>query len=155
MKRLKTYLIALFLVVASTTSGILIAEQVYKSTDAQGNVTYSDKAAPSAEPVRVNTAPIGNSQATQQNQQLIQQQQVDEQQKQKAAVENQEAQKVDAEKKRVQELCDNSRSNLSLLQEKGRRVYEIKPDGEYHYFSDEERQQEIDRLEAQIAKYCQ
>lgn len=155
MNKAKHFLIALILIVALLGSGALVATQVYMSTDSQGQTTYSDQRSPSAEPVQVNTAPIGNSQAVQQNQQLQKQQKIDAEQTQKAKQQNQQAEKQQNEQERLKKLCDNSRSNLALLQEKGRRVYVVKPDGEYHYFSEEERQQEVERLNTQIKQYCQ
>lgn len=155
MRETKLFFLAIILVTSLLVSGALVATQVYKSTDSQGNTTYSDQVSPSAESVKLNTAPIGNSQAVQQNQQLQKQQNIDADQKQQAKQENQKTEKQQDEQERLKKLCDNSRSNLALLQEKGRRVYTVKPDGEYHYFSEEERQQEVERLNAQIKQYCQ
>lgn len=155
MSKLKLYLIAIVLTLTVFSSSVLIAAQVYKSTDAQGNVIYSDKPSAGSVPVQVNTAPIGNNQAVQQTQQIIEQQKAEEEQQQKNTVENQQAQQKAKEEERVKELCENSKTNLALLQDTGRRVYTITPDGEYHYFSDKERQQEIERLQEQIKSYCQ
>ncbi|MAZ39730.1 MAG: hypothetical protein CMF49_06380 [Legionellales bacterium] len=131
--------------------------QIYKSTDASGNVTYSDK--PSGNQTEIinitPSIPSDNSQVNQRNQALIEKQNnANKAQKQAETQSALNKEKLEREKQ-IKQVCKTSRDNLKLLQVNGRRVYTVKPNGDYHYLSEDERMQEITRLESQIKKYCE
>ena len=135
----------------------IFAAQVYKATDAQGNVSYSDKPSGNdAQEITIAPPPKNTaSQAGQRNQNLIEKQKKNAKVKQQQNQASEDAKKKQTYEAKVKKLCKTSQENLSLLKETGRRVYTVKPDGEYHYLSEDERKQEIKRLEAQIEQYCQ
>jgi len=153
MIALKKIFIVTFLFFVTT----LTYAQVYKSTDAKGNIIYSDKpAGQNTQQINIDIAPSDNDSASsQRTQKLMKKQQKAQEQKTQQSVQKNIETKKQAYQKQVKTLCKTSQDNLKLLQETGRRVYTINPDGSYHYFSDEERKQEINRLKDQIKEYCQ
>lgn len=65
-----------------------------------------------------------------------------------------EQQQAIAAQKQTEQFCEQAKKNLATLQETGRRVYMVSPNGEYHYFNDQERQDEIKKTQDAIKLNC-
>lgn len=123
---------------------------MYQWTDPDGTVHFSDQATnPAAKPIDVNALPYNSTPAT------------NPAPKTPPPTTNpaptatpQEIQAAQEQQTQVDKTCQQYRDNLSLLQETGRRVYQVDKSGEYHYFTDAERQQQITDLNTNIQKYC-
>ena len=146
---------SLILVITLSLSLAAAATTVYQWTDPQGNTHFSS--APgnqSAEPLELeNEAP--------KNPTLEEREQARQERGQKAREEEQQQAREEAEAKELaeadskrKEVCAQYAKNLKLLQETGRRVYTVDPKGKTHYFSDAERQQEIQELQRDIQRHC-
>lgn len=145
----------ILLIIISLFLQIAMADTVYTWQDADGKVHFSQTPNdPSAKAVTFeDKAP--NSPA------LDARRTANQERRQQAEVEKSRA-KMDEEIRKEQEefeaqrtkACAKYQENLKLLQETGRRVYRVTPEGEYHYFSDEERKAEIQRIEQDITRHC-
>ena len=133
----------------------IATENVYKWTDEDGIVHYGAKPGQSnAEQITIAPAPAPNQYQQERQNNLQEKQQQRDFDKQYDAQRRQEIQDAQDYQKKVKEVCTQYENNLKLLQETGRRVYTVSPDGEYHYFSDEQRKQEIQDLNRKIERYC-
>lgn len=128
--------------------------EVYKWTDANGVVHYSDTPnnqsaeiveLPQIAPVTTNTGPAQQP-PTETSTPATSLNTTSTAQEQKQAI---------AQQKQQQAYCEQAKANLSLLQETGRRVYTVTPKGEYVYFNDEQRAAEIKKTQDQIKMFCQ
>ncbi|MBY0544317.1 MAG: DUF4124 domain-containing protein [Gammaproteobacteria bacterium] len=143
----KTLIIALL----SLFTCIALADAVYRWTDANGVVHYSDS--PSNQDAQVvnitkptpvtsnvpqpqisseNSAPSSSSSAP-------------------SAAETEQAA---AAQKQTAAYCAQAKNNLSTLQVTGRRVYTVTPSGQYHYFSEQERQTQIQQIQQNMKLNC-
>ena len=61
---------------------------------------------------------------------------------------------TETDKQKILEACQRYLDNLALLKEYGRRVYTVNASGEYHYFSDKEREQHIAATQKNIDMFC-
>jgi hypothetical protein len=146
----KRFLIILTVLIACGAT----AAEVYKWTDANGVVHYSD--APNnqaAKIVEIPTAPVTTTNtspaeqpptATSTPSTSLNTTSTAEEQKQAIAMQKQN-----------EAYCEQAKANLSLLQETGRRVYTVTPKGEYIYFNDEQRATEVKKTQEQIKMFCQ
>jgi hypothetical protein len=140
------YGVALLLALATPTQA-----QVYTWTDANGVAHYSDS--PSQENAKiVNLAPpvpltshMGTSTPAPTESSSSNLPAPPTPQQRQAAIEQQE---------KLEKFCTDLKYNLSMLVETGRRVYQVLPNGETHYFNDNERQQQIDKTKQELDLYC-
>jgi hypothetical protein len=156
----KKHCLMILAVLLFVENGSVLAK-IYQWTDAQGNVHYSDVPnSQNAKPVNIKVSEPNKPSQTYQQQANNPTQNPPQQTTNSpttatatatATTSNPSTQETQA---KMQEVCQNSRDNLARLQETGRRVYRILPNGEYHWFNDEERQAEIERLKKQIKDYC-
>lgn len=56
--------------------------------------------------------------------------------------------------KTTKAACNSYRENLALLEQNQQRLYAVKPDGKYHYFSDEEQKAQMLSTQKLIDEYC-
>ena len=123
-----------------------LADQVYRSVDAQGHVTYSDRpTTPSAQKTDVAVQQADQKEAQRLARENMLLKADDAQRTQKEATESQAKAKQDAEKKR---LCENARNRYNDLKSVNR-IYTVNADGTRDYFSDEKA--DATRQEAQRA----
>lgn len=123
---------------------------VYTWTDAQGRVHYSDKPAAGAETLDIKTSPTDPTRIAAQQKQAEEQQAADAQAQQKA-VETAKVSEEDAKKR--EENCQKAHARRSAITG-AQRPYRTQPDGERHYLSSEEIDQEIKDAEAGVGQWC-
>ncbi len=129
--------------------------EIYKSRDADGNVYYSNNpVSNNAEKITLDPAPALS--AIQEKQQRQANARAEADQKETTATKQQKAQALVHEdyQEQLNKACQRYRNNLALLKEKGRRVYTVSPEGEYHYLSEDERQQQIATTQHNIDMFC-
>lgn len=139
------------LLALSTT--LAAADPVYKWTDSEGHVHFSQTPPPSttAGVQQVNVNPTAPDPQSLQNQQNLVQAQQDQQQKAKDAAEkNKPDPKVEAAKK---QQCDDLRSRLNVLQQSGRTAT-TDAQGNLTYLDDAARAKQEAVIQDQIAKTC-
>lgn len=147
--------VKLFIGLAAGSLACTAGASVYKSVDSEGNVSYGTSPyTEGAQPVNIEKQPPTNEQLQQRQEKLQRQQQREAtlEQQNKATTEEQAEQQ--AYQDQITKLCAQYRNNLELLQSSGRRVYTVDKDGQYHYFSEEEKQAETARLQQNIERYC-
>lgn len=135
----------LFAIILGCISISIFAETIYKDKDSQGNVTYSDiRPSDDAEEINIKIdKPLFKTNA----------QPLQEELKPEAPVPS-PPELTPEQKEEIKKTCDNYRSNLATLNMKGRRIYTVNEKGEYHYYNDKERADEIKKLEDNIKQYC-
>jgi uncharacterized protein DUF4124 len=120
-------------VVGILVSCAALGDQVYKSVDAQGHVTYSDRpttAGARKTDVAVQQADPKEAQRLAKERMLLEA--VDDQRSRKAAADTQAKAKQDSEKK---QLCETARDRYNHMKDAGR-LYTLNPDGTREYYSD-------------------
>jgi uncharacterized protein DUF4124 len=123
-----------------------VADQVYKSVDAQGHVTYSDRpttAGAQKTDVVVQQADPREAQRLAKERMLLKAE--DDQRTKKTAADEQAKAKQDSQKK---QLCDNARRHYDGMKE-ANRIYTVTADGNREYYTDA--QAEAMRTEAKRA----
>ena len=114
-------------------SSSALADQVYKSVDAQGHVTYSDRpttAGAQKTDVVVQHADAREAQRLAKERMLLKEE--DDQRSRKAAADEQVKAKEDSQKK---QLCDNARRHYNDMKDAGR-IYTVAADGSREYYTD-------------------
>jgi hypothetical protein len=123
---------------------------VYTWTDAQGRVHYSDKPVAGAQTLDIKTNPTDPTRIAAQQKQTDEQQAADAQEQQKTA----EAAKVsEGDAKKREENCQKAHARLAAITG-AQRPYRTQPDGERHYLSSEDIDQEIKDAEAGVGQWC-
>ena len=140
---------------AITVSGAVTADEIYKWTDAEGNIHYGDR--PSGEPTeqRMQITYARTSNRTVQRQ-------VQGYRDAAAAQQERREQMAEAEAAAAEERaaaddrmakCEQTRAQLKQMLE-ARRVYREDDDGERVYLDDNQRTEARERAEALIEEYC-
>ena len=127
------------------------AAEVYKWTDAEGNVHFGDKAPPDAQAQTVKTR---TETADQNTVERLHKMQDDadknfEKRKEGEAAELEKQQEAD----KIAAHCEASRKSLEELKTSARRQF-INDKGEREYLGEERRQEWIKTAEDEVAKYC-
>jgi len=144
-----------FAVIALTLCGGAVANEIYKWTDADGNVHYRDRptGAPSEVRLGISYNRTDNG-ALQQQQEARAETQAARQERRSAA---DEADRVATEEAAAaanrQKQCNSYRASLERYAQ-SRRLYREGADGERTYLDDDEMMQARKRLEEHIAKNC-
>ncbi len=109
-----------------------LADQVYKSVDAQGHVTYSDRPTAGAQKtdIVVQQADPKEAQRLAKERMLLQAE--DDQRTRKTADDAQAKAKQDSAKK---QLCDNARRHYNDIKD-ANRIYTVTADGNREYYTD-------------------
>ena len=142
-----------------TTSLGMADSEIYKWTDEDGNVHFSDCPPPpscDAETIRTPVEPAKEdvSRAQQRLDEMLQEQQVTKAERERA--------KLEKERKRVlamevavamKRACIRARQNLQVLQVQ-KPVFYIDEKGEYVYLDEATRQAEIERMKNLVAATC-
>jgi hypothetical protein len=140
-------IVALFLMSCTGTA----AGEIYKCTDAQGQVHYGDS--PCGDNARVfvpKTVPAadpGMDQRRQKTQRLLDAMQEERRQAQQAELE----QRVEAEKRRLN--CQRARDRLRQYSEASA-LYHVDEEGNRSVFSDAEREASTQEARAAVAQWC-
>jgi len=116
----------------SSTGLPALADQVYRSVDAQGHVTYSDRPTAGAQKTDlvVQQADPKEAQRLAKERMLLKAE--DDQRTRKTADDEQTKAKQDSEKKH---LCDNARRHYYDIKD-ANRIYTVTADGNREYYSD-------------------
>lgn len=142
------YLLVLFAVLFASA---VTATEIYKWTDENGVVHYSDTPGSDASqvvdinpPTPANNAPAAAiAPATTATTSSTPQPSAE------------EKQQLALQQKQTEAFCQQAKNNVTLLQETGRRLYIIEPNGQYHWYNDEDRKQALAKTQAEIQQYCQ
>ena len=144
-----------FAAMALTASGGVLANEIYKWTDEDGNVHYEDRPSDAvrAERLAMTYKPT-NGAALDKRMEAFAEGEASRQEARAAAdVAAQEAEKAAAEAEARQKRCDTYRSQLETMLQ-ARRLYRQGEDGERQYLDDTQRQEARTRAEELIAKNC-
>jgi hypothetical protein len=151
---MKNFVIVTVSTVIFFSSAAVLAEKIYKWTDAEGNVHYgSEKPADAAaEKMKVDTSKTGVDRGADALDDL--KQQVDD-----------EAEKIKEEgipaqppvpslpMKEVKKRCQNAKQDLATIQARGQ-LRERDANGEISYVTEEDKQRRIKAAKQQIKEYC-
>lgn len=131
----------------------VLGDQVYKWVDKDGHVHYSQTPPTStdvqAQQVDINAPPPDPTTVHNEQNLADRLQKQDQQDKDAAKKQQQDAQQQAQQKKH----CDNLNEQLVVLNQ-SRRVASVDAQGNTNYLSDDQRTQQIQDLQAQIAKDC-
>lgn len=144
-----------FAALALTASGGVLASEIYKWTDEDGNVHYEDRPSDAvrAERLAMTYKPT-NGAALDKRMEAFAEGEASRQEARAAAdVAAQEAEKAAAEAEARQKRCDTYRSQLETMLQ-ARRLYRQGEDGERQYLDDTQRQEARTRAEELIAENC-
>jgi len=142
-------------VAAMTFAGGALANDIYKWTDADGNVHYEDRPSGAAteERLALSYRRTNTDLVAQSVQSRVDAQTERDEAKAAAAEEAKSAETNAAEAAGRQKKCDSGRAQLETLAQ-SRRVYREDADGERVYLDDKEIQKTRQRVEELIAENC-
>ena len=142
-------------VAALTVAPGVMANEIYKWTDEDGNVHYEDRptGAPSEERVDITYRRTDNSIVRTRIDARLEAQAAREEAKSVAAAAEKEAAENAAAETERKQACERSRARLeSYLQ--ARRLYRTDDNGERVYLDDSQREEARRKAEEQIAEFC-
>lgn len=149
----KTTSIALVLLASAIASGAS-AQQIYKWTDADGNVHYEDKPiAADSERVAITTRPTDPARVQARTEARLQSGAMRAEQEEAAAEAAAAAAEQQAEAEQRQEKCEQYRATLQKFLV-SRRLYREDDEGEREYLDESETQAARDRVEGQVEEFC-
>ncbi len=144
-----------FAVMAMTIAGGAAANEIYKWTDAEGNIYYEDRpsGADTEERLSMTYRPTNHSVVQKRVERRVEAQTARHEAETVAAAAQQEAADNAAADAARQEKCDRSRARLeSYLQ--SRRLYRTDADGQRAYLDEAQRQEARQKAEEQISEFC-
>ncbi len=144
-----------FAVMAMTIASGATANEIYKWTDAEGNVYYEDRpsGAETEERLSMTYRPTNNSTVQKRVDRRVEAQTARHEAETVAAAAQQESADNAAADAARQARCDSSRARLeSYLQ--SRRMYRTDADGQRVYLDDAQRQEARQKAEEQISEFC-
>ena len=126
--------------------------EIFKWTDEQGNVHYGDKPAENSQQLQIReessaTTRLTSEQREERRRKLLEAFDEDREK------ENKEKARQEKQKARMQKNCIYAKDRLKRYRIAGR-LYRLDKDGNRVFMSDEEKQASVDRLQAEIDKYC-
>ena len=151
---MKRYSLLITTAAALITSGTAVASEIYKWTDAEGNVHYEDRPTADAQIERVAIA-------SRKTDNTVVQARLEERRKARATAEQvaseappeMSREEIRAEQKKRQEQCEMYRARLETFVN-SQRLYREDDAGERVYLEAEEIQAARTRVEGQIKEYC-
>ena len=150
----KRYLVGLA-VFAMTLGSASMANEIYKWTDAEGNVHYEDRPTGSANEQRMKMSySRTNVEAVQQRiLSRVESQEARREAKAAATEEEQSAEAAAAEAAEKREKCESYRARMQTFVQ-SRRLYRENDDGEREYLDEKQTQEARRRVEELIAENC-
>jgi len=144
-----------FAVMAMTVTGGAAANEIYKWTDAEGNVYYEDRptGAATEERLDITYRATNNSAVQERVQKRVDAQTAKREAESVAAAAEKEATDNAAADQARQEKCDRSRARLNSYL-KSRRMYRTDENGERVYLDETQRQEARQKAEEQISEFC-
>ena len=153
-------LLSLPLLIVAALAALPAGAQMYKWTDANGRVQYSDKPPPggakagqvtrsNVSTVQSGSAPSagGGPKSPAEQEQEFRKRQAEQEEAQK------KAQKVAEEQKSKQANCQNAQRQLAAMQS-GQRISTLDEKGERRFLEDAEIQQEAAKSQAEVSRWC-
>ena len=144
-----------FALMAMTLAGGAAANEIYKWTDAEGNVYYEDRpsGADTEERLDITYRATNNSAVQKRVERRVDARTAQREAESVAAAAQKEASDNAAADQARQEKCDRSRARLeSYLQ--SRRLYSTAADGQRVYLDEAQRQEARQKAEDQITEFC-
>lgn len=137
---------------ATVLGGSAFASEIYKTTDADGNVHYGDRPSgdPTEERVHITYKRTDASAAQARVQSLIENNDI---RRQAAADESKTQEDLRAERAERKAKCDDYRAKLETMVT-SRRLYRQDENGERVYLDDAQRDEARQRAEELVAEYC-
>jgi hypothetical protein len=144
-----------FAVLAMTVTGGAAANEIYKWTDAEGNVYYEDRPTGAATEERLDMTyrATDNGAVQERVQKRVDAQTAKREADSVAAAAEKEAADSAAADQARQEKCDRSRARLDSYL-KSRRMYRTDADGQRVYLDETQRQEARQKAEEQISEFC-
>lgn len=142
-------------VMAVTSSGAVLADGIYKSTDADGTVHYVDRptGAATEERLALSYGRTDNSAVQSRIQARVDGQAAREEARSAAADEKKSAEEKKAEAAERQKRCDTYRARLEKYVQ-SRRLYRKDESGEREYLDEQQMQDARQRVEDLVAENC-
>lgn len=144
-----------FAAMALIASGGVMASEIYKWIDEDGNVHYEDRpsGATNAERLAMSYKRTDGAAVNKRVEAFAEGEVARQEARAAADVEAQEAEKAEAEAEAMRKRCDTYRAQLETLVQ-ARRIYRQGDDGEREYLDDKQRQEAHTRTEELIAENC-
>ena len=144
---------ALTLLLSILLAGTAVNAEMYRYTDASGQVIYSQfKPADDDNVVTIDPPPPPPSSAANSRQQLVERLQQEQDKKQDQQKQAEADQKTQAEKDRKRNNCEAARKNLKTLQNSSSRQRIMDKDGKEMKMDDRQRQQKIREAQDMVRK---
>lgn len=126
--------------------------EIFKWTDDQGNVHYGDKPAENSQQLQINEESSAASRLTREQREERRRKLLEafDEDREKA---NREKAKQEKQKARIQKNCIYAKDRLKRYRVAGS-LYRLDKDGNRVFMSEGEKQASVDRLQAEIDKYC-
>ena len=142
-------------IAAMTVSMGAMANEIYKWTDADGNVHYEDRPTGAATEERLDLTyrPTNRSSVQARVKSRVDAQTAREEAKSTAAAAEQEAAENAAAEQQRRDRCDQARARLETYLQ-ARRLYRTDENGERVYLDDSQSQEARRKAEEQIAEFC-
>lgn len=142
-------------IAALTVSMGAMANEIYKWTDADGNVHYEDRPTGAATEVRLDLTYRSTDRSAVQKriQSRVDAQTARDEARSAAEIAEQEAAEDAAAEQQRKERCERSRARLETYLQ-ARRVYRTDENGERVYLDDTQRDEARRKAEEQIAEFC-
>ena len=142
-------------VTAMTFAATATANEIYKWTDAQGNVHYEDRptGAPTEERIKIRYRRTDSSAVNQRIQARLDREAERAEAKSAAAAQEQEAAEQAAAAEERASTCERAQARLESYQQ-ARRLYRTDANGERVYLDDAQRQEARQKAEEQVAEFC-
>ncbi len=147
--QIKTTVLALALTIAAT--GTLFASEIYKRTDSEGNVYFSDLPTVGAEHLSIRSRPTDPERVEARVQSRVESQTQSAEEKANAP-QGPTAEELRAEARERDEKCNKYR-NRQVEFTRNRRIYKME-DGERVYYDEAEMQAARSGVDDQVQKYC-
>ncbi|MES9833417.1 MAG: DUF4124 domain-containing protein [Candidatus Thiodiazotropha sp. DIVDIV] len=153
IRELQTFGLALALFISFTFPQILFAG-VYKWTDEQGRVHFSDRpVSESSTEVKIREAPANSSADTMPEQRQQKMKRMLDSYQEDRSNKKEARQKAKKEKEKRKKKCIYAKDRYNSHNRAGG-IYNFKKDGERRYLSDAERQSHMKQLKADVDRWC-
>lgn len=142
--------VSLMALALSTTVG---ASEIYKWTDDDGNVHYTDTPVEGAERLDIQSRNTDNTAVSRQTAAFQERQVARAEAKAEAEASQPSEEELMAAAREKQEQCSKYRDRLTTMVQ-SRRLYREDENGEREYLDDEEMQQAREKVQSQVEEYC-
>lgn len=145
-------IMAIALALLFTTTGTLYASDIYKWTDEDGNVHYSDTPTEGAEHLEIESRPTDPAHVQAEVQARVDAEAIDAEEEANAP-QGPTPEELQAEARERQEQC-NKYTERQTQFTRSRRIYRMDEAGERVYYDEEEMQAARDDVDDKVREYC-